>query len=87
MLSAYVCCIYIDALQNVFTLEANTMNPDQTAPLGQCDLGPYYLRFTLQKYTRKQTFVVNDRIRFKNFDLIIFSHLILFIPKQRLYHM
>ena len=34
ILSAYyICCIYSDALQNSFAMEANTMNPDQTAPL------------------------------------------------------
>ena len=27
-----VCCIYSNAPQNTFTMEANTMNPDQTAP-------------------------------------------------------
>ena len=26
----YVCCIYSNALQNTFTMEENTMNPDQT---------------------------------------------------------
>ena len=35
MLSAYcVCCIYSNALQNTITTEANTTNPDQTAPTG-----------------------------------------------------
>ena len=28
----YVCCIYWNALQKIFTVEANTMDPDQTAP-------------------------------------------------------
>ena len=33
MLSAfYVCCIYSNALQTNFIMEANTMNLDQTAP-------------------------------------------------------
>ena len=33
MLSAYyLCSIYSNALQDVFTLEANDMNPDQIAP-------------------------------------------------------
>ena len=27
-------CIYLDALQNMFTMGANTMNPDQTAHKG-----------------------------------------------------
>ena len=30
----YICCIYWNVLLNVFTLKANIMNPDQTAPLG-----------------------------------------------------
>ena len=33
VLSAYfVCCLYPYVLQSTFTMEANTMNPDQTAP-------------------------------------------------------
>ena len=33
MLSAYyICCIYL--LQKNFIMEANSMNPDQTAPSG-----------------------------------------------------
>ena len=28
----YLCCIYSNALQTNFIIEANTMNPDQTAP-------------------------------------------------------
>ena len=35
MLSAvYICCFYSNALQNAFAMEANTINPDQTAPKG-----------------------------------------------------
>ena len=35
MLSAYYfCCINSNALQNTFSMEANTMNPDQTALKG-----------------------------------------------------
>ena len=30
----YVCCIFSNAIQNTSTTEANTMNPDQTAPKG-----------------------------------------------------
>ena len=34
MLSAYnVCCIYSNALQTNFIMEANTINPDQTVLL------------------------------------------------------
>ena len=33
MLSAYyICCKFSQALQITFSMEANTMNPDQTAP-------------------------------------------------------
>ena len=35
ILSAYYfCCVNSNALQNTFSMEANTMNPDQTAPKG-----------------------------------------------------
>ena len=30
----YVCCMNSNALQNIFAMEANTMNPDQTVPKG-----------------------------------------------------
>ena len=30
-------------------MEANTMNPDQTAPWEQSDLGPYCLQYRLPK--------------------------------------
>ena len=41
----YVCCIYMysEYFRLDFIMEANNMNPDQTAPLEQSDLGPYYL--------------------------------------------
>ena len=29
-----------------FFMEANNINPDQAAPLGQSDLGPYCLPYT-----------------------------------------
>ena len=32
-----------------FIMEANTMNPDRTAPLEQSDLGPYCLQYGLPK--------------------------------------
>ena len=42
MLSAYYdCCIYTSALQTrFFFVEANSMDPDQTASKEQSDLGP-----------------------------------------------
>ena len=30
----YVCCIYPNVLQSTFVMDANSMNPDQTAPKG-----------------------------------------------------
>ena len=37
-------------------IEANNMNPDQTAPMEQSDLGPYCLQFWLpKKFEHKQT--------------------------------
>ena len=32
-----------------FLIEANTMNHDQTAPIGQSDLGTYCLQYKLPK--------------------------------------
>ena len=42
MLSAYyICCIYLNALETTFIMEANTINPDQTAPRADwSNLGP-----------------------------------------------
>ena len=35
MLYAYnICCIYSNAFQNIFTMDKNTMNPNQNAPKG-----------------------------------------------------
>ena len=34
--------------QIIFTIPANNMNPDQTAPMEQSDLGPYSLQYKLQ---------------------------------------
>ena len=36
-----------------FFVEANNMNPDQTAPLEQSDLGPYCLQYRLPKNIRR----------------------------------
>ena len=45
MLSAhYVSCINLNELQNTFTMEANAMNPDQTAPKEPSDLALLYLQ-------------------------------------------
>ena len=34
-MSAYnTCCIYLNALQTIFIMNANAMNPDQTASMG-----------------------------------------------------
>ena len=43
-------CICSNELQTTFTIEKNTMNPDQTAPRKQYDLGPYYLQYRLSKF-------------------------------------
>ena len=51
MLSAFTSAVYIQVHFRLdFIIEANTMNPDQTAPLGswkQSDLGPYCLQYML----------------------------------------
>ena len=36
----YICCIYSNSLKNTFTMESNSMNPDQTAPKGAVWSGP-----------------------------------------------
>ena len=56
MLSAYyVCCIYSKVLKTSLISEANTMNPDQTAPnlvlREQSDLGQYCLQYSLPMYS------------------------------------
>ena len=51
MLSAYCdCCIYSNALQSQFNTEENTMNPVQTTPKEQSDMGPYCLQYRSPKY-------------------------------------
>ena len=47
--AVYVCCIYSNALQSNFFMEENNINPDQTAPKEQSDLGPYCLQYRLPK--------------------------------------
>ena len=52
MLSAFYFCCYSSVLQIVrldFFMEANNMNPDQTAPREQSDLYPYCLQYRLAK--------------------------------------
>ena len=55
----YVCCICSNALKTNFIMEANTMNPDQTAPIRllpkeQSDLGPYCLLNMPPKYLSRR---------------------------------
>ena len=58
MPSAYnICCKYSNAPQTNFVMEANTVNPDQTAPLlkrEQSDLGPYCLKYRPPKYINRR---------------------------------
>ena len=37
-----VCCKYLPSITNELSIEANSVDPDQTAP-EQSDLGPHYL--------------------------------------------
>ena len=46
----YVCCICSNAHQTDSVMKANTMNPDQTAPMEQSDLGPYCLQSDMGPY-------------------------------------
>ena len=67
MLSAYyICCIYLTALQNNFIIDANTINPDQTATKSGFILLAK-LATKLHKQMREQTaFVVNGGKRVEN---------------------
>ena len=56
MLSVYVVCwIFLQTFQTYFWIQANSVDPDQTAPLirlllkEQSDLGPHYLQKWLLK--------------------------------------
>ena len=46
----YACCIFLNALQN----RSITMNPDQTAPLEQSDLGSDCLHYRVAKYLSRR---------------------------------
>ena len=61
MLSAFnICCIFLKALTIIFTMEANTMNPDQTVWPGSILFA--YISYKLHKQIREQvTIAVNDR--------------------------
>ena len=45
-----------------FFMEANTMNPDQTAPWEQSDLGTYCLQFRLPKHKQMSEQTIKLRI-------------------------
>ena len=54
-----------------FSIEANNMNPDQTAPMEQSDLDPYCLQYWLpKKFEHKQTKGADNKSR----DLQANSH-------------
>ena len=45
MLSVYVVCwIFLQTFQTYFCIQANSVNPDQTAHKEQSDLGPHCLQ-------------------------------------------
>ena len=75
MLSAYyICCIYSNALQNTFVMEANTMNPDQTAPKGAVWSGSILFAIKIikvHKQMREQTtiIVINSGEKVKKMQL------------------
>ena len=48
MLSVYVIWIFLQTFQTYFCIQANSVDPDQTAP-EQSDLGPYCLQKWLLK--------------------------------------
>ena len=45
--------MFSKAFGNIFTMEANPMNPDQTTPREQSDLGPYCLQYRLSKVCKQ----------------------------------
>ena len=50
MSSVYVVCwIFLQTFQTDFCIEANSVDPDQTAPKDQSDLGPHCLQKWLLK--------------------------------------
>ena len=50
MSSVYVVCwIFLQTFQTYFCIQANSVDPDQTAPLEQSDLGPDCLQKWLLK--------------------------------------
>ena len=50
MLSVYVVCwIALQTFQTYFCIQANSVDPDQTAPKEQSDLGPHCLQKWLSK--------------------------------------
>ena len=50
MSSVYVVCwIFLQTFQTYFCIQANSMDPDQTAPKEQSDLGPHCLQKWLLK--------------------------------------
>ena len=51
MLSAYyICCKVSNVFKTTFIMKSITMNPDQTAPLEQSDLGSYCLQYRPPKF-------------------------------------
>ena len=50
MSSVYVVCwIFLQTFQTYFCIQANSVDPDQTAPKEQSDLGPHCLQKWLLK--------------------------------------
>ena len=52
--AVYVCYMFSSSLPTRFFVDANNMNPDQTAPKEQSDLGPYCLQYRLPKNINRQ---------------------------------
>ena len=38
-----VCCKWLPSITNELSIEANSVYPEQTAPMGPFDLGPHFL--------------------------------------------
>ena len=62
--------VYIELHKTTFIMEENTMNPDQTAPKEQSDLGSYCLQYTtsmhinIQASRRQVSWMAGKRVDF-----------------------
>ena len=69
MSSIYIVCwIFLQIFQTYFCIQANSVDPDQTASKEQSDLGPHCLQ-THKQMTKQTTIVVIGSLRVDIFFL------------------